>query len=377
MSSPAGANDNESAARLTPPPRAPSADASPRRAGSDRRSIWALALTGVGLIGLAATAALVFFLLPEWIEGRSSAGPVTVTESAPTGAVEDPLQPLPPVASGERVGEIEPVTPDLRVEAPAPAGRITTSRPARRSAPPDATPVRPAPAELERAIGEGMAALAVDDAAAARQAFTRALALAPDSAPATAGLARAEEALLSERIAAHRELARSLVESERWAAAAHQYEAALALDPALEFARVGAERARGRAALDERLESHLARPERLSSEAVRAEVRRLLEQAAALAPAGPRLSAQATRLVEHLARAETPVEVSLESDELTEVTVYRVGSLGRFRRHTLELLPGSYVVVGRRSGYREVRLDLVVGAGAPVEPLTVRCEETI
>ncbi len=78
-----------------------------------------------------------------------------------------------------------------------------------------------------------------------------------------------------------------------------------------------------------------------------------------------------------IARAETPIEVVLESDELTEVTVYRVGELGRFRRRALELLPGTYVVVGRRSGYRDVRLELVVDGGGAEPALTVRCEEKI
>ena len=54
------------------------------------------------------------------------------------------------------------------------------------------------------------------------------------------------------------------------------------------------------------------------------------------------------------------MEVRLQSDGLTDVTVLRVGALGAFREKTLTLRPGSYVVMGKRSGYRDARKTLVV-----------------
>ena len=109
---------------------------------------------------------------------------------------------------------------------------------------------------------------------------------------------------------------------------------------------------------------------------MRDEVEALLAEAAETPSPGARLAGQVEDLRRLLAVASTPVEVVLESDEETVVTLYRVGELGRFRRRALELVPGTYVVVGRRSGYRDVRRELVVPApdGAP---LVVRCEERI
>jgi len=69
--------------------------------------------------------------------------------------------------------------------------------------------------------------------------------------------------------------------------------------------------------------------------------------------------------------------LSVQSDELTEVTVYRVGRLGTFERQRLQLRPGTYTVVGSRRGYRDVRHTLVIVAGEIPNPLTVRCEERI
>jgi hypothetical protein len=57
--------------------------------------------------------------------------------------------------------------------------------------------------------------------------------------------------------------------------------------------------------------------------------------------------------------------------------VLRVGSLGRFREKALELRPGSYVVVGTRRGYRDVRRTLVVPPGRSPDPLTIHCDEAL
>ena len=78
-----------------------------------------------------------------------------------------------------------------------------------------------------------------------------------------------------------------------------------------------------------------------------------------------------------LVEVRTPVAVVLESDGQTQVVVHKVGRLGAFERKTLDLKPGTYTVVGTRSGYRDVRRQLVVKPAAALPPLVVRCEEAI
>ena len=78
-----------------------------------------------------------------------------------------------------------------------------------------------------------------------------------------------------------------------------------------------------------------------------------------------------------LKRAVTPVPVELVSDNMTAVTVYKVGSLGNFTNKQLELRPGTYVAVGVRPGFRDVRLEFRVAPEIDMQPVTVRCEEQI
>lgn len=73
----------------------------------------------------------------------------------------------------------------------------------------------------------------------------------------------------------------------------------------------------------------------------------------------------------------TKVAVTLRSDGKTDVTVFRVGGLGRFAQHQLELLPGDYVAVGTRDGYRDVRVSFAVRPGAAPAPVTVQCGQAI
>jgi len=71
------------------------------------------------------------------------------------------------------------------------------------------------------------------------------------------------------------------------------------------------------------------------------------------------------------------VPVNFESDGLTDVAVFRVGEFGTFDRHTVELRPGTYTVIGRRKGYRDVRLVIKVGPEQTPPPVKVICTEAI
>jgi serine/threonine protein kinase len=227
------------------------------------------------------------------------------------------------------------------------------------------------------AISDGMAALNRRDYPAAREAFQRAGTIKPGAPQVADGLAQAEEGLRLEAIALHREKALAFENQEDWHKAAEQHQAVLELDRTIRFAREGKVRCDKRADLSDRLDFHIGHAERLSDEKVLQDASALLDGASQIDPAGPRLEQQRRKLAELITVASTPIRVQLESDNLTEVVVYKVGRLGKFERHTLELRPGTYTVVGTRQGYRDVRRQLVIEAGKAPERLVVRCEEKI
>ena len=166
-------------------------------------------------------------------------------------------------------------------------------------------------------------------------------------------------------------------QGEKWREAEAEYKAALALDASLRFAREGAARADSRAQLNEAMSYHIGHPERLVEDRVLAEARELLADAEEADSITPGLRKQIEELRQIVEIASTPVQVILVSDGSTEVTVYRVGRLGRFDRRELDLRPGTYTVVGTRDGYRDVRRQLKVEVAGQGQPLNVRCEEKI
>ena len=75
--------------------------------------------------------------------------------------------------------------------------------------------------------------------------------------------------------------------------------------------------------------------------------------------------------------ARTPVKISVESDDQTEVAVYKVGKLGRFTLKELNLRPGTYTFLGTRNGYKDILRKIEVKAGEKEMRVTMICREKI
>ena len=353
--------------RLRPPPRLSEASSELRQAGP-REAVHSRG-SGPGLLVAAALFALlavgaVGFLTrnPEPSESLPAVPAELVElENLPAEAPPDPelglvaSEKLPPAA-------IEDPTP----VAEAPVGILESTRPSPASRDP-----------FVEAMSAGFLALGQEDSGAARLAFERAIELRPEAPEARDALALADEAIGHARLMELQRKAQELEDEEEWRGAAGSYDQALVLLPSLELARVGRERCIERAELSDLLDYHLRHPERLAATEVFSEVSALVARTASLEPQGPKLADQRRRLEELLRVAATPVRAVLESDDLTEVIVYRVGELGKFRRQVLELRPGIYTVVGHRRGYRDVRLRWEIVSGEAPPLLVVRCEEEI
>jgi tetratricopeptide (TPR) repeat protein len=231
--------------------------------------------------------------------------------------------------------------------------------------------------DFDRAMSRGSSALAEEDYGDAAEHFTAALALRPGAEAARDGLLQAEQGQRMDEIELAEARAFAFEAREIWDRAIAQYRAALETDATLTFAKEGLERAEARASLDAKLVHLLDNPDLLLTDSLLADARRLLETARAQDTAGPRLTGQIERLENLVELATTPLPVRLRSDGQTEVTVYRVGPLGTFATHELELRPGTYTAVGSRHGYRDVRETFTVLPGSELAPVAVICMEPI
>jgi hypothetical protein len=164
---------------------------------------------------------------------------------------------------------------------------------------------------------------------------------------------------------------------ELWEQAIELYRSVLASDGTLLFAQIGLERALDRAGLDAKLTNLIDNPALLLGDAVLTDARKLLEAASAQTQRGPRLDGQVAELGRLITLASQPMPVRLISDQVTTVTLYRVGTLGAFASRDVELRPGTYTVIGSRDGYRDVRQTFTVRPGGSLPPISVVCVEPI
>ena len=226
-------------------------------------------------------------------------------------------------------------------------------------------------------MSRGLNAMAAEEFDDALELFAQALALRPGSGEAGSARMQAEQGLKLQQIALVEARALAFELRERWQDALSQYDDALRTDSTLAFAQEGRTRTQYRVDLELKLRNLIDHPDLLFDDDVLRDAELLAAEAAGISPMGPRLGEQVESLDRLLRLASTPLPVRLQSDELTEVTLFRVGRLGQFLVRDLELRPGAYTVVGSRSGYRDVRMTFTVLPGQSLDPIRVECVEPI
>jgi tetratricopeptide (TPR) repeat protein len=231
--------------------------------------------------------------------------------------------------------------------------------------------------EFDARMTEGLVALNERDYPGARAAFRMAEKLKPESPEPTDGLLQVDQGIRLDRIASLERKADSEKNAEEWETAIETYESILEIDPNLLFAQQGLAESRQMSALHAQLDEYIADPDKLSAPGTMRRATQLVVDITRMPEIGPRLGDQRDQLSRLLKRAATPLTVQIVSDNITDVSIYKVGKLGSFETKNLDLRPGTYVATGSRPGYRDVRLEFRVAPEIDLEPVVVRCEETI
>lgn len=231
--------------------------------------------------------------------------------------------------------------------------------------------------EFDQRMTEGLLALSEGDFPGARAAFRMAKNLKPESPEPADGLLQVDQGIRLEKISALERQAQSQERNEQWDTAIETYESILDIDANLLFAQQGLGRATQMTALHKRLDDYIVDPDSLSAPSTMHSATVLIVDITRMSRIGPRLGDQRDELSRLLKRAATPLTVQFVSDNVTDVSIYQVGKLGSFATHELTLRPGTYVAVGSRPGFRDVRLEFRVGPEIELKPVVVRCEEAI
>jgi len=229
---------------------------------------------------------------------------------------------------------------------------------------------------FEMRMSEGFEAINIGDFESARAAFNAAEKYNPQSKEPNDGLLQVNQELRLIRIKELEIEAQHQENTEQWEIAISTYQAILGLDSDLQFAKEGLLRSSKRAALHLQLQDFIEEPDSLSESVVIMKATNLLSEVSVI-ESGPRLTSQKLELSQLLKRAATPLKVKLISDNLTYVSINKVGRLGNFSDHMINLKPGLYIATGRRIGYRDVRVEFRVAPEIEEKPIIIRCEEPI
>lgn len=162
---------------------------------------------------------------------------------------------------------------------------------------------------------------------------------------------------------------------EDWAAADTAYLKVLAISPHLRAAHRGREQVALYIEAHRRLDA-LKLPDGLYDKVIRARAQEWLAYVREKKLDDRKVAKARLDLSAALELARTPVSLVLTSDNQSEIEIYGVGKLGRLEHQTMQLVPGNYIVVASRPGYRDARATLKVRPGKTIT-LDIRCTESI
>jgi tetratricopeptide (TPR) repeat protein len=231
--------------------------------------------------------------------------------------------------------------------------------------------------QFQELMSMGFTALYNNDYERARSLFLKARSFNPDSREVGDALAQVDAAIRLARIEVLRKKAIAAENAENWEEALTSYEAVLRIDIAIQFAEQGKQRVAKYLRIEKRMKYYLEKPTVLESDSYLEKAIQLVTEVENMDPKGLRLANNLKRLKDLVRLAQTPVQVIIESDSLTEIIIYKVGDLGRFSTRELNLRPGTYTVVGARDGFKDVRQKFMVKAGQGPLRVIVKCSEKI
>lgn len=226
-------------------------------------------------------------------------------------------------------------------------------------------------------MSEGFAALSINALEKAEQDFKAALKLKPNNKEALNALSQVKTAKIERAIASDMNEAKQLEQEENWAQAVKVYDALLKQYPSLIDIKASRLPASIRADIDKKYTELVRDPLEIGFAANYQAARQLLADMQSIDSRGPKLNRQIETLREMLIRSQTPVEITLVSDNATNVEVFRVGRFGTLTEKKIDLVPGRYTAAGNRQGYRDIQIAFTVDGLSSIDAIEVICTEPI
>ncbi len=231
--------------------------------------------------------------------------------------------------------------------------------------------------QFKEAMSLFLQALQEKNLSLAQTKLNQAGSLRPEDQSVLDGRERLKGLIVSQKIEILRQQIEKYSERENWTELIKSCEQALTIAPLAGFAVECHQRGKQLLTLNNAIVSILTQPQRLQNNASLLQAEQTLNWARSISNPGPQLRQITQQLEDLLVNAKQKSEIIINSDNQTEVAIYHIGRLGRFKQKTIQLLPGTYTIVGTRSGYRDVRKQFEITAQETSKSVTINCEEPI
>lgn len=231
--------------------------------------------------------------------------------------------------------------------------------------------------EFKQLIATAYQALQNGQYADARAAFNAAKKLNPKAKEPALGLKKVATAIRDEKIASLLFEAEHFEQLQQWQQAATSYEKILQLSSTHDAAQQGLIENTNKAKILKDLLSALDLAGQLHNDKVLKKAEQVLASAEKLNSPGSIIAQHSEQLQKLVRIATTPIPITIESDNNTEIIVYKVARLGTVSRRELQLRPGPYTIVGTRTGFRDVRKVIQITPESRNSTLAIICTEPI
>ncbi len=231
--------------------------------------------------------------------------------------------------------------------------------------------------KFDSEMGKAISALSAHRYSEAQKALRQARALFPSDPPVAELSARIETARTASELRFLIEQANMAQKEEEWEKAITLYRKALTTDPLSVTAKQGLARCQRMHAIETSLKKIIEDPWNLNQQGPLSDAKNTVRMAQDVDAPGPVLKKLTAQAQDVLHRWQQKVEVTFVSDNMTDVIIYHVGRLGKFKQRTLRLRPGTYTVKGMRQGYRDVIERIRISPDTEKIRMDIRCIEKI
>ncbi|OFA32889.1 hypothetical protein BAE46_03860 [Glaciecola punicea] len=230
--------------------------------------------------------------------------------------------------------------------------------------------------QLAKYLGQAAQALRANALNKAQQLVSQAQAIEPNSKGAQALSAQIYQARAQQSLTATKKSIKSAAQNDDWTQVSALVSSTLAKHPSDTDLQNYRSQAQQVLSAKQSLAPFFAAPKRLADDNIREAASSAVQTAFLASLLSPSLQQQIENVAKSIDEYNKPVEVRINSDGLTYITVVGVGHVGEHAQKIISLNPGKYVLQGQRQGYRNKRLEFTVDANTPIS-LTLICDERI